>query len=381
VTAPGHTCCLVCGSDRWVALPEVGPQSMASDWRVLPVPLRKRVCLDCGLVSSVAPPPSGLFEGGYSLYAHAPSAAPREQRRQHLYARWIVHARERAGQSAPPRSLLDVGCGNASLLLALGEQWPATTLLGCDPSAEAVAYANAAGCRVWPGTSSSLPTSLQADLVLSVNVIEHADDPVAFLLDLKRRLTWDGTLVLICPDGARPGVELLIADHAHSFASSHVREILERAELAPRHVEPAPPQLGSFAMVIAGHGPAPSTPSVRARAIDVSRVHAYLRRWSALDGRLVSRLGDGGVSCFGVGETAGLLRAYAPRTWQRVRSCTADEVAESSRFGLVPALPLDQLAGDEPLLLGVRPQDQPRLVERLSLRFTRVISWHDLIEE
>ena len=78
--------------------------------------------------------------------------------------------------------------------------------------------------------------------------------------------------------------------------------------------------------------------------------------------------------------TAGLLRAYAPRTWQRVRSCTADELREPSRFGLVPAIPLAHLAGDEALLLGVRPQDQPRLVERLSSRFARIISWHDLIE-
>jgi hypothetical protein len=203
---------------------------------------------------------------------------------------------------------------------------------------------------------------------------------LAFLQDLRRGLTRDGTLVLIYPDGARPGVELLIADHAYSFASSHLRELLERAQLAPHHVEPAPPELGSFEMVIADNRPASSPPSVRASAIDVSRLHSYLQRWSALDGRLVSRLGNGGVSCFGMGEAAGLLRAYAPRTWQHVRSCTADEVPRPSRFGLVPAVPLDQLAGDEPLLLGVRPQDQPRLVERLSSRFARVISWHDLIE-
>ncbi len=378
---PSLAGCLVCGSDRWVVLPGVGPQSMASDWRVLPVPLRKRICPDCGLVSSIAPPPPGLFEGGYSLYAHAASAALREQRRQQLYARWIVHARERAGQSAPPQSVLDVGCGNASLLLALGEQWPSTTLMGCDPSAEAVAHANAAGCRVWQGTSSSLPINLQADLVVSVNVIEHTDDPLAFLRDLKRGLTRDGTLVLICPDGARPGVELLMADHVYSFASSHLREILKRApaRAPPYRVRSAGPRIVSD-----GHRRQPSgVADAGGPGFGDRRRSCALRtsqRWSALDGLLLSRLGDGGVSCFGVGEAAGLLRAYAPRTWQRVRSCTADELPESSRFGLVPAVPLDQLAGDEPLLLGVRPQDQPGLVERLSSRFARIISWHDLIE-
>ena len=378
MTLPSRLC-VVCGNDHWVALPEVGPQSMASDWRVLPVPLQKRACAVCGLVSSATPARAGFFERGYSLYAHAPSASPREHRRQQLYARWIAQAYRRTAQLPQPQSVLDVGCGNGSLLLALGDEWPSATLAGCDPSAEAVAHASAAGCRVWQGTASSLPTDLQVDVVVSVNVIEHLDDPLAFLRDLVSRLNRDGMLVLICPDGARPGLELLIADHAYSFAPSHLATILERVQLGPRHLQPAPTDLGSFQMIIAGKPSGASTPTVRA-AIDSSRLRAYLQRWSALDDQLVSRLGDGGVSCFGVGETAGLLRAYAPRTWQRVRSCTADEITESSRFGLIPAVPLDQVADDEPVMLGVRPQDQPGLVERLSSRFAHVISWHDLIE-
>jgi 2-polyprenyl-3-methyl-5-hydroxy-6-metoxy-1,4-benzoquinol methylase len=371
--------CVVCGSNQWVDLPQVGPQSMASDWRILPEPLQKRACAVCGLVSSATPARAGFFERGYSLYAHPPSASQREHRRQQLYARWIAHAYRRAAQSLQPQEVLEVGCGNGSLLLALGDEWPSATLAGCDPSAEAVAHASAAGCRVWQGTASSLPTDRQVDLVVSVNVIEHFDDPLAFLRDLGRRLNRDGMLVLICPDGARPGVELLIADHTYSFASSHLAKILEQVRLRPRHLEPAPTDLGSFQMVIADNAPASPTPTVRA-AIQGSNLRAYLERWSALDGQLLPRLGDGGVSCFGVGETAGLLRAYAPRTWQRVRSCTADEITEPSRFGQVPAVPLDQLADDEPVLLGVRPQDQPGLVERLSSRFAHVVSWHDLIE-
>ncbi len=378
MSLPGWIC-VVCGNGHWVDLPEIGPQSMGSDWRVLPVPLQKRACAGCGLVSSATPARAGFFERGYSLYAHAPSTSPREHQRQQLYARWIAQAYRRTADLPQPQSVLDVGCGNGSLLLALGDEWPSATLAGCDLSAEAVAHANAAGCRVWQGTPSTLPTDLRVDLVVSVNVIEHVDDPLAFLRDLGSRLNRDGLLVLICPDGARPGLELLIADHTYSFAPSHLATILERVQLVPRHLQPAPTDLGSFQMVIAGNRLGSSTPTVTA-AIDSSCLRAYLQRWSALDGQLVSRLGDGGVSCFGVGEAAGLLRAYTPRTWQRVRSCTADEITESSRFGLIPAVPLDQLADDEPVLLGVRPQDQPGLVERLSSRFAHVISWHDLIE-
>ena len=190
-----------------------------------------------------------------------------------------------------------------------------------------------------------------------------------------------GTLVLICPDGAQAGVELLIADHAYSFASGHVhQDSRTRRACATTQSKPRRRSSDRSLMFIADSRLPRSAQPVRPTAIDVGRLHSYLERWSALDDQLVSRLGDGGVSCFGVGEAAGLLRAYAPRSWQRVRSCTADEVTGSSRFGLVPVVPLDQLGSDDQLLLGVRPRDQPGLVERFSPRFARVISWHDLIE-
>ena len=152
MTLPGRIC-VVCGSDHWVDLPEVGPQSMASDWRVLPVPLqqarlrRLRIGLErdasaCRLLRTRL---LALRSRALCLAAGAPKAA-------------TVRALDRCRLPSAPHNyrshdlVLDVGCGNGSLLLALGDEWPSATLAGCDPSAEAVAHANAAGCRVWQGT-------------------------------------------------------------------------------------------------------------------------------------------------------------------------------------------------------------------------------------
>ena len=105
MTGAGDSRCVVCAAGELIDLPEVGPHSMASDWRVLPVPLRKRACAACGLVSNAATLPAGFFDDGYSLYGHSPFAVPGERRRQRLYAQWIVTAYERAaGESAQPRS-------------------------------------------------------------------------------------------------------------------------------------------------------------------------------------------------------------------------------------------------------------------------------------
>jgi hypothetical protein len=82
--------------------------------------------------------------------------------------------------------------------------------------------------------------------------------------------------------------------------------------------------------------------------------------------------------CFGAGEAAGLLRAYAPGSWSLVTACTFDGAAGGT-FGELPIVPLDDVSADTTLVLGVRPADQPRLVERLQARFPRVVAWYDLV--
>jgi hypothetical protein len=204
---------------------------------------------------------------------------------------------------------------------------------------------------------------------------------LAFLQQLRARVTPGGQVIVICPDGARPDVELLISDHAHSFAAPHLETLLARAGWSPRLGGAAPTALGAFQAVVADAAPPqvePSIPTLDRGRLD--RQRRFLERWAALDDALLARTGDEPLACFGTGEAAGLLRAYAPRTWQRVQACTADDGVEGREYHRLPVLPLDALPPSRALLLGVRPQDQPALAARLGRRFDRVVAWYDLVE-
>jgi SAM-dependent methyltransferase len=368
------TACLICGESKWIALPDPGPRSMASDWRIVDEPLARTLCTACGLIRRDPTTSTGaaFYAAGYTLYAHAPGEA-REQTRQEEYARWIVH-----GTGRRPRRVLDVGCGNGSLLRALRAHWPNADLLGCDPSREAIAQGFGNDMRLWTGTASNLPGDVSADFVIAVNVIEHAIDPIAFLTALRAVLEPDGLLVIVCPDGGRPGLDLLFVDHVFSFSREHLGTLLSRVGLQRLGASQAPRSLGAFQMAI-GRRRDVSQPRAIPAPPRVEDAKRYLERWRQLDQQLQARL-KGPVVCFGAGEAAGLLRAYAPRTWASVRACAVDG-SPKGRFGDLPILPLDAVAANADVLIGVRPSDQPRLADTLTSRFRRVVTWYDLVND
>src|SRR4051812_22072157 len=119
--------CPSCGGSDVMRLPDPGGQSMTSNWQIAATPLGQLSCLRCGLAfRDPALPPATEFGAGYRLYGHTPGGAA-EQERQSVYAAWIAAAVPAAAR------VLDIGCGNGSLLLALGKLWPSAELTGCDP--------------------------------------------------------------------------------------------------------------------------------------------------------------------------------------------------------------------------------------------------------
>jgi SAM-dependent methyltransferase len=355
-------------------LPDPAPRSMASDWRIVDEPLARQMCRACGLIGrrSTVSTGTSFYASGYALYAHPPGEA-REELRQAEYARWIAQATGRR-----PRRVLDVGCGNGSLLRALRTYWPAAEMLGCDPSRESVAQGYGGDLRLWTGTASTLPSDVSVDLVIAVNVIEHTTDPLAFLTALRAALQPDGMAVIVCPDGAKPGLDVLFVDHVFSFGREHLGTLLSRTGLQRLGASQAPRSLGAFQMAIGRRRDATQTKALHAppRVEDVTR---YLERWQQLDAQLQTRI-DGPAVCFGASEAAGLLRAYAPRAWASVRACATDG-SPQGRFGDLPLIPIDAVTKDAQLLIGVRPGDQPRIADRLAARFRRVVTWYDLVDE
>jgi hypothetical protein len=362
--------CGICGASDWELYPNPHPsRSMLSDFRILDVPLNKMGCRVCGSVRRDAASDHDTLFTGYELYAHDVGDTF-ENARQRRYAAWLADA------IGEPESAFEAGAGNGSLQMALREVWPSTTLRGLEPSRAAVERAAASGAAVECGfvTGADSPSE-RAEIAFAVNVIEHVSDPVDFLSGLAQHAT--SHVVVVCPDGSAPWSELLFADHLRSLPDSAVGRLFAAAGLAVESQQRAPSELGRFIMTIGRRNPSAADTEIVTYASSIHQQRAdYFRSWADLDGVLAARADDDGLLCFGAGETAAMLRAYAPRTWSTVRACVVD--GDEARFGDLPVVPYESVKRSS-VLLGIQPAAQERLAGRLRVDGHRPIRWDDIV--
>lgn len=345
---------------------------MLSDGTRVAVPLARLACRRCGMATlradSVRRLPRRLFGVAYRLNAGPPSAM--EIERQAGYA-----ARVASLVGLVPESVLDVGCGNGALLLALGRIWPAARLGGVEPAPGAAASGRRAGLPI----AANLSPLSRAALVLSVNVIEHTPDPLAFLRRLRAACLGGGRVLVICPDGSEPWLELAMADHRHSLTPAALACLAERAGFAVMARQSGTG--GGFQAILLRASRARPLNRVTgsATALLTARRH-YMAARRSLDARLLARRDpDRRLVCFGVGEAARLLRAYAPRVWQAVTAVTADDLAGADDLGK-PVLSIQRIDGpSDEVLLAVRPGAQPALTDRFVAAGGQTLRWDAIV--
>lgn len=361
---------------------------MLSDGSLVTESLTKCTCSNCGLVQHVDAKQGDnirdYFGSSYSLGDHEPNIGF-EGGRQKQYVEWIAGS---LGQFRP-ESILELGCGNGALLKELMTAFCPAKAVGLEPSERSVKWAQKCGlpvhCAYIAGEDSV--RGFKADLIVSVNVIEHTLHPVRFLRAAKAAINDGGLVLVVCPDGSAIGSELLFFDHLYSFCPSNVVNLVQSSGLTPVDYRRSPPALPGFQMIIAAVNPQEEykfqkefTPA----GVDVDKIHAnrasYLTRWKHLDARLCGAMaGFRTTTVFGVGEMARLLRAYAPSTWKRIDYFVVDDPIETDFFGH-PVISFTEWRAttSELVLLAVSQHSVDKLSARLRAAGHSVLAIDDL---
>ncbi|WP_411286396.1 methyltransferase domain-containing protein [Phenylobacterium sp.] len=393
--------CAVCGGNDWLELPPPhSDRSVRSDGAVLGHPMRKAQCSACALVQAMSLADTEaltiLYTDEYDLYNSRPSSE------QFVTGRYTALAQAIASSIAPyrPSRVLEVGCGNGSALKAVQSLWPDAFCIGVEPVVTAVKAAQAAGINVHQGMIGGvLPPAIARetyDVIYSIHVIEHTEDPAAFLRGLKALLSPHGRLIITCPNARAPNLEIVRSDHQYSMTPYHLGALTRKAGLIPlrstlcpgggedldyEHNQLLVACLPDKSDHVAAQMPLPGYLQEANRLQLLGARCKYFHDFSTLDATLQARLdGHKRLVCFGTGGWASILAGYAPGVWERVQACVIDGGSDGAFFGK-RILAYDALKEMNPdgVIVGVNPATQPMIAQRLEQAGYPTIRWDDLI--
>jgi SAM-dependent methyltransferase len=125
--------------------------------------------------------------------------------------------------------ILDVGCGTGANLLLLSQYGEAE---GVDVSEDALAFCRARGLdQVRLGAGEELPYEDGTfDLVTALDVVEHMDDDLAGLTEMRRVLRPGGRVLLFVPTFMFLwGLQDEVSNHRRRYRLPELRRVLEQA--------------------------------------------------------------------------------------------------------------------------------------------------------
>ena len=138
-------------------------------------------------------------------------------------------ARIVAGLKTTKPQILDIGCGTGANLEMLAEFGDAQ---GVDVSAEALTFCRARGLdQVRQGEAEQLPyEDSKFDLVTALDVVEHLDDDLSGLKEMRRVLHADGRALIFVPAFMFLwGVQDDISNHRRRYTLPGIKDVLQSA--------------------------------------------------------------------------------------------------------------------------------------------------------
>jgi 2-polyprenyl-3-methyl-5-hydroxy-6-metoxy-1,4-benzoquinol methylase len=331
--------CSLCGSrDATTLLECLTGRGMTSDSRIVRRNLKKVQCDACGLVrdglSFAADELEQHYSANYTLnvaksgeehFFYSTSGA---MARSRLLHDWIL-ALKPGTSWQPGIRVLEVGCGQGSLLSQLNGTFPLVHFCGIDLSADAVAFANAKGLNVRQGGLDTL-SGEKYDIIIAFGVLEHVPDPSVFLSQVRALLSEEGEVIIGQPMQDVPSYDIFFVDHLHHFTTDHVRLLAEKVGFAQVGLLAGHPSIQNFSLhhlrkstqVSDRTTLAPAKASKCAEAIKL-----YKGIFSTLDACLVKLTRDEQIAVFGTGEVFTLLYSYSNLSSAKI-VCGLDDNAD-----------------------------------------------------
>jgi SAM-dependent methyltransferase len=384
--------CQVCNGNNWLNLPNPVPdQAITTAGRIVNEPLGKAQCVDCGFVQRIHARFLGdtdYYEQDYAKYYDRPGTAQYHIARYRVLAEWMTSVLP----DTTYRRILDVGCGQGWAMEAMKVFYPEALIQGLEPSTFNSEVARAKGFKVYEARAGKgKPPDYKFDLVFSNNVIQHVTNAREFVESLMNLVTEDGVIVVTCPDGSIPNIEILWSDQNFSFLPTHLTRLCEESGLEDIRwfSSPPSPSVPPAQMLLLSKGqglkdgklgselPTPNLQDVYKAKCD------YLNAFAEIDSHIGQQTEhSANIYNFGASYWSSILAAYCPTYWPKVSACIVEDTGNvEPQFLDKNVIALNQLQRREndAVVLGTSPATHQALKQRFDSSWNKVVVWDEFV--
>jgi SAM-dependent methyltransferase len=354
--------CPFCNHSKLTALPSPKEQCMRSDSLIVHEPLIKIGCLNCGVLL-------GRNSQSDTRYQRSLGNSPFDFERHKKVATGLVHCFEQLSGKEDLK-ILEIGAANFHTALVLKQLKPNYYVTALERHPESTPETN--DIFVVEKDFFEFNTNQKFNICYSNQVIEHFDDPIAFLQHAKELITENGHIVACCPTSSVASNELLFADHITHFTADAMSICASRAGLVlvAENVSDWDPLTHIYIFenatqtnIVKRSNASSYEPLFRSR-------FNLLDTWLNEDARMSNiLLHIDAVTIYGAGEFTQLIRAYLPNIWSKVEQIVVDNLNGARSFDR-PVLDFNEIKLDPEgiFLIGAHKQSQPVIRKKLVAR-------------
>jgi len=225
--------CVLCGSEKLEKVFENRNKSITSDSILIDEPISNSLCLSCGHVfneTGARNKVESFYSDSYKLmdtnssaefkYFNNNSGLGLSSLRFNVLSK--ITSLKKTGK------ILDIGCGKGNFLLEFSKKNPEWKLFGVELSKNALKFAkqNLPSVTLHEGLFNSNMFDEKFDIIATMGVLEHLEEPKTFLKEISFNLKDDGLFFFDVPNFKLNPIDLHVFDHLNHFTKETLQNLI-----------------------------------------------------------------------------------------------------------------------------------------------------------
>lgn len=232
--------CPICDYDKIEQVYPKLAQSVTSDSKLVKCEVSNVICKNCGNIFNQKGSRNQVLEFYKNDYKLMDSSSNAEFKyftddKSFSYSIWRLNLLSNNHTFSKIGKILDIGCGKGNFLREFSKKFPLWKLTGVEVSENALEFAKKrlSKAKLIEGLFDPKKINQKFDLIVSLGVLEHVENPVEFLKSISECLNENGVIFFDVPNFKLNPADLFVFDHLSHFTKETILNLLRQSGLEP----------------------------------------------------------------------------------------------------------------------------------------------------